>query len=81
MCFQEYNQTSTLRCTMLTPEQEQRVKDAIGDGTDWPKATGDPQVNHRVDQLVSDPTLPDWELLLDEQRDLYEEEAIEYEEF
>lgn len=64
----------------LTKEQEQAVKEAIGDGSDWPSATGDPRVNHRVDQLVSSlnkeiDLLPDWDLLEEEEREAYIEEA------
>lgn len=37
----------------LSEEQVQNVRDAIGDGTDWPKHTDDPYVNFVVDCLVS----------------------------
>ena len=37
----------------LSEEQVQKVRDAIGDGTDWPKHTDDPYVNFVVDCLIS----------------------------
>jgi len=37
----------------LSEEQVQKVRDAIGDGSDWPKHTDDPYVNFVVDCLVS----------------------------
>lgn len=63
----------------LTTEQEQMVKEAFGAGEDWPKATGDPRVNHRVDQLVQQLAklgpIPDWDFLAVEEQQLYIEEA------
>jgi len=38
----------------LTTEQLQKLVDAMGDGSDWPKATNDPKVNFAVDCLTSD---------------------------
>lgn len=38
----------------LTDEQAGKVVWAIGTGTDWPKATDDPKVNHAVDCIVAD---------------------------
>ena len=52
----------------ITPEQETKLKDALGDGSDWPKATDDPFVNYLVDWLVSD------------HREKYEEGKALYEE-
>ena len=37
----------------LSEEQVEKVRDAIGDGTDFPKHTDDPYVNFVVDCLVS----------------------------
>ena len=37
----------------LTAEQIEKVRDAIGDGSTWPKHTDDPRVNYAVDCLVS----------------------------
>jgi hypothetical protein len=39
----------------LTTEQLREVVNAIGGGTDWPKITYDPKVNHAVNCIVSDP--------------------------
>ena len=36
----------------LTTEQLRKLVDAIGDGSDWPKATDDPKVNYAVDCIV-----------------------------
>ena len=38
----------------LTTEQLRKVVDAIGDGSNWPRATDDPKVNHAVDCIVAD---------------------------
>jgi len=57
----------------LTKKQEKLVKEVIGDGTDFPKFTNDPYVNHRVDMLVCD--CPPWEELSKEEQDLYFEEV------
>jgi hypothetical protein len=62
----------------LTNEQHEAVSKAIGNGKDWPLATGDPMVNHRIDQLVSDPDLPDWDELSKEEQADYIEEAAQY---
>jgi len=59
----------------LSKNQLKKAKEAIGDGSDWPKITSDPMVNHKVDQLVSDKTLPDWENLPEETKQQYEEEV------
>ncbi|MEK7138704.1 MAG: hypothetical protein AAB799_00805 [Patescibacteria group bacterium] len=37
----------------LSEEQVEKIRDAIGDGTNWPKHTDDPYVNFAVDCLVS----------------------------
>lgn len=37
----------------LTPEQVLEFKEAIGDGSYWPKATSDPRVNWAIDCFVS----------------------------
>ena len=60
---------------MLTKEQKQMVKEAIGDGSDFPKFTSDPLVNHGVDVIVCgvDP----WVELTDEERQLYYDEVEE----
>ena len=51
------------------------VRRAIGNGSDWPRITLDPKVNHKVDQLISNPELPDWENLTENERDLYLKEV------
>lgn len=56
----------------LTPKQEQMVLDAIGDGTNWPKFTTDPYVNHAIDMLILDE--PEWEDLTKEEQNTYFEE-------
>ncbi len=30
----------------MTPEQETKMKEALGDGSDWPKFTDDAEVNY-----------------------------------
>lgn len=37
----------------LNEEQLTKLKDALGDCSDWPKHTDDPRVNYAVDCLVS----------------------------
>ncbi len=37
----------------LTEEQKIKVKNALGDGKDWPKLTDDPLVNYAVDCSVA----------------------------
>ena len=37
----------------LNREQLAKLKDALGDCSDWPKHTDDPQVNYAMDCLVS----------------------------
>ena len=37
----------------LTEEQIEKIREAIGDGSDWPRHTDNPQVNYAVDCLVS----------------------------
>lgn len=59
----------------MTEAQLRLVERALGDGSDWPKATIDPQVNHRVDQLVMDGEIPDWSNLSASERETYIEEA------
>lgn len=63
----------TLEKSELTSKQKDKVREALGDGSDFPKMTKDPRVNHFVDLLVAD-ALP-WEALFEEERELYEEEA------
>ncbi len=46
------------------------VKDAIGDGKDFPKFTHDAQVNHAVDLEVMGWVVP-WEDLSKNEQDLY----------
>ena len=38
----------------LTTEQIRKIVDAIGDGSDFPKATDDPKVNHVIDCVMAD---------------------------
>lgn len=57
----------------LSEKQKQLVQWAIGDGTDFPRFTPDPYVNHRVDMIVCD--YPPWEELTKEEQDLYFEEV------
>jgi len=57
----------------LSKEQEQMVREAIGDGNDFPRFTEDPLVNHRVDMIVCG--CPSWEELSDEERQLYFDEV------
>ena len=61
---------------MLTEEQERMVVEAIGDGSDWPKFTADPQVNHAVDMKVcgEEP----WDQMTEEIKKLYREAADRY---
>ncbi len=58
---------------MLTKDQKKMVTEAIGDGSDWPKMTDDPQVNCAVDVVVCD-TKP-WEQLTEEVKGHYIEEV------
>jgi len=37
----------------LTDEQMNKLRDALGDSSDWPKHTDDPRVNYVIDCLVS----------------------------
>ena len=48
----------------LSRKQKQMVKDAIGNGKNFPKFTSDARVNHRVDMIICD-ELP-WEKLTKE---------------
>ena len=59
----------------LSKSQLKMVKEAIGDGSDWPKITDDPMVNHKVDQLVSNPELSDWTALTTEEKELYKDDT------
>ncbi len=43
----------------LTTEQLQKLTDAIGNGSDWPKFTDDPKVNYAVDCVVALTALPE----------------------
>lgn len=58
---------------MLTENQKKMVIEAIGDGSDWPKMTDDPQVNHAVDVVVCD--AKSWEQLTVEEKVHYIVEA------
>lgn len=76
-------QGAEVRLYVLSDKQKQMVIDAIGDGSDWPGATADPLVNHRVDQLVMKQAFPDdpnewipaWDQLSKEEQEMYREEA------
>jgi len=57
----------------LSQEQRQMVREAIGDGSDFPKFTRDPLVNHKADMIVCD--VPPWEELSKEEQNLYYEEV------
>ena len=59
---------------MLNESKKEMVIRAIGDGSDWPKITGDPRVNHAVDVEVCGVGQP-WEELGDKTRKAYIEEA------
>ena len=39
---------------LLTAEQRKKLTNALGDGTDFPKITDDPKVNHAVDCIVDE---------------------------
>ncbi len=58
---------------MLTEEQERMVVEAIGDGSDWPRFTADPQVNCAVDVKVCG--MKPWDQLTEETRFSYIQEA------
>lgn len=58
----------------MTPEQQQKFKDAIGDGSDWPKFTDDAEVNYEVDRHESDKSMPTWSEATDADKALYLEE-------
>lgn len=57
----------------LTQTQMKFVKDALGDGQDFPKFISDPRVNHAVDVLVCD--YPPWEELSSGEQSLYFDEV------
>lgn len=58
----------------MTQEQEAKMKEALGDGSDWPKFTDDAEVNYEVDRKVSDPTMPPWNEASLAEKALYLEE-------
>lgn len=58
---------------MLTKIQKGMVVEAIGDGSDWPKITNDPQVNCAVDVVVCGGA--PWGQLTEEVRRHYVEEV------
>ena len=58
---------------MLTENQKKTVLEAIGDGTDWPKFTNDPEVNCAVDVAVCD--MKPWDELSKEEKETYKEEV------
>jgi len=58
----------------LSKKQKSMVKQSIGKGTDFPKMTSDPYVNHRADMLVCG--CPPWEELSKEEQQQYKEEAM-----
>ena len=37
----------------MTPEQEVKMKKALGDGSDWPEFTDDAEVNYEIDRRIS----------------------------
>ena len=47
---------------LLTREQQNLMKWAIGDGKTWPRMTHDPQVNHAIDKRYQN-DLPEWDNL------------------
>lgn len=57
----------------LTSEQKELLADALGDGSDFPKFTRDPLVNHQVDVIVCGE--PPWEDLTEEEREAYYDEV------
>jgi hypothetical protein len=36
----------------MTPEQEKLFENAIGDESDWPNLTNDPEVNYEIDRRI-----------------------------
>jgi len=56
----------------LTETQQQMVRDAIGNGSTFPKFTFDPRVNHAVDVIVNNERL--WDELSKDEQALYFEE-------
>jgi hypothetical protein len=59
----------------LTKEQQELLSDALVDGSDFPKFTRDPIVNHHVDMIVCGE--PAWEELTEEDRQAYHDEVKE----
>lgn len=59
----------------MNPAQEQRFRDAIGDGSGLPKITSDPEVNYEIDRVLSECDLPPWSLIPDGVKTSYIEEA------
>ena len=57
----------------LTTQQLRKLTDAVGNGSDFPKITDDPRVNHAVDCIVAD---EDEEPEYDEQLGIAEVEAF-----
>ena len=61
----------------MTPEQEVKMKDALGNGSYWPKFTDDAEVNYEVDRKLYDeePPMPPWNEISLAEKALYLEEA------
>jgi hypothetical protein len=67
----------------MTPAQEQMLHEAVGDGTDWPKHTSDPEVNYEIDRRQNeddsdDPDyapMPSWAEASEEVRQGYIDEV------
>lgn len=59
----------------MTPEQEKKMADALGDGSDLPSLTNDPEVNYEIDRKVCDESMVPWNETTQEDRDDYIEEV------
>ncbi len=63
----------------MTPEQEKKLAEAIGDGSNFPSITDDPEVNYEVDRKVKrimgfDQDVP-WSQLNDDLKKVYQVEV------
>ncbi len=61
----------------MTPEQEEKLKKALGDGSVYPDITDDPEVNYEIDRKVADPEMPPWSEASEDMKHLYQEEVKE----